>query len=53
MLFILILASQKASLVFFFTFTFPKNWVGRAMGNDTFYCDGLIVKCLPFHIPSA
>ena len=26
-------------LVFFF-FTFPKKWVGRAMGNETFYGDG-------------
>ena len=27
--------------VFFFFFTFPKTWVGRAMGNETFYGDGL------------
>ena len=25
----------------FFFFTFPKKWVGRAMGNETFYGDGL------------
>ena len=24
----------------FFFFTFPKKWVGRAMGNETFYGDG-------------
>ena len=24
-----------------FFFTFPKKWVGRAMGNKTFYGDGL------------
>ena len=22
-----------------FFYTFPKNWVGRAMGNETFYLD--------------
>ena len=26
----------------FFCFAFPKKWVGRAMGNETFYGDGLI-----------
>ena len=26
----------------FFCFTFRKKWVGRAMGNETFYWDGLI-----------
>ena len=25
----------------FFFFTFPKKWVGRAMGNETFHGDGL------------
>ena len=25
----------------FFFFTFPKNWVGRVMGNETFYWDCL------------
>ena len=25
----------------FFFFTFPKKWVGRAVGNETFYGDGL------------
>ena len=25
---------------FFFFFTFRKKWVGRAMGNETFYWDG-------------
>ena len=25
---------------FFFFFTFRKKWVGRAMGNETFYLDG-------------
>ena len=24
----------------FFFFTFPKKWVGRAMGNETFHGDG-------------
>ena len=27
---------------FFFFFTFLKKWVGRAMGNETFYGDALI-----------
>ena len=27
--------------LFFFIFTFPKKWVGRAMGNEKFYGDGL------------
>ena len=31
---------------FFFFFTFPKKWVGRAMGNETFYGDGLIILAL-------
>ena len=26
---------------FFFCSNFPKKWVGRAMGNETFYSDGL------------
>ena len=25
----------------FFFFTFPKKWVGWAMGNETFYGDGV------------
>ena len=29
------------NLEFFFFFTFRKEWVGRAMGNETFYWDGL------------
>ena len=34
-------------LIFFF-FTFPKTWVGRAMGNGTFCLDGLTpFKFLP------
>ena len=39
--------NKTRSCVCFFTsdsdffFTFPKNWVGRAMGNETFYGDGL------------
>ena len=37
-----LLASLQVILVFFFFFfTFPKKWVGRAMGNETFYGDGL------------
>ena len=28
-------------IFFFFFFTFPKQWVGRAMGNEIFYGDGL------------
>ena len=28
----------------FFFFTFRKNWVDRAMGNVTFYWDGLVKK---------
>ena len=31
-----------------FFVTFPKKWVGRAMGNETFYGDGLI--CRPHYI---
>ena len=31
-----------------FFFTFLKKWVVRAMGNETFYGDGLIVKSLDF-----
>ena len=33
----------------FFCFTFPKKWVGRAMGNETFHGAGLTA----FQIPSA
>ena len=29
-------------ILIFFVFTFPKKWVSRAMGNETFYGDGLI-----------
>ena len=29
-------------LEFFFFFAFPKIWVGRPMGNETFYGNGLI-----------
>ena len=32
--------------LFFFFFTFRKKWVGRAMGNETFYCDSLTKKPL-------
>ena len=35
-----VLASLQVILEFSF-FTFPKKWVGRAMGNKTFYGDGL------------
>ena len=38
-----VLASLQVSLDFFF-FTFPKNWVVRAMGNETVYGDGLTRK---------
>ena len=27
--------------IWIFFFTFRKKWVGRAMGNETFYWDGL------------
>ena len=44
---VLVLASMTSffdytvvNLVFFF-FTFRKKWVCRAMGNETFYWDGL------------
>ena len=30
----------------FFFFTFPKKWVGRVMGNETFYGDGLTLRLL-------
>ena len=33
-----VLASLQVILNFFI---FPKKWVGRAMGNETFYGDGL------------
>ena len=33
-----VLASLQVILNFFFTF--PKKWVGRAMGYETFYGDG-------------
>ena len=32
--------SDSKSVVLFF-FTFPKNWIGRVIGNETFYWDGL------------
>ena len=42
---------------FFFIITFRKKWVGRAMGNETFYWDGLMVikfvtpaRVLPFSV---
>ena len=31
---------------FVFFFTFPKTWVGRAMGNEIFHGDGLTKKRL-------
>ena len=34
------------NLEFFFFFIFRKKWVGRAMGNETFCWDGLIVKAV-------
>ena len=33
---------HKYSELFFFTF--PKKWVGRAMGNETFYGDSLSIS---------
>ena len=40
----LVLIRQDSVLVNleFFFFTFPKKWVGPAMGNEEFYGDGLI-----------
>ena len=39
-----VLACLQAILEFFFFFlTFPKKWVGRAMGNETCYGDGLSI----------
>ena len=38
-----VLASLTSESGIFF-FTFRKRWVGRAMGNETFYRDGLIVQ---------
>ena len=32
----------RDSGIFFFFFAFPKIWVGRTMGNETFYGNGLI-----------
>ena len=41
-LYIKVLASLQVILEFFFFFLlFHKNWVGRAMRNETFYGDGL------------
>ena len=37
-----LLAALQVSQNFFFPF--PKKWVGRAMGNETFYGDGLKSK---------
>ena len=39
-----VLVKQLVNRDFFFLlffFTFRKKWVGRAMGNETFYWDGL------------
>ena len=35
---------------FFFSFTFWKKWVGRAMGNETFYRDGQKEKKCLVHL---
>ena len=43
---VLVLASLTSFFAYtvvnleFFFFTFRKKWVGRAMGNETFYWDG-------------
>ena len=36
-----VLASLQVILDFFFFFTFPKKWVGRAVGNKALNWDGL------------
>ena len=44
-----LLASLQMTLYFFFTFL--KKWVGQAMGNETFYGDGLsdLIIVLPLY----
>ena len=37
-----VLASLQVILNFFFFLLFQKRWVGRAMGNEAFYGDGLM-----------
>jgi len=37
-----VLASLQVILEFFFFFTFPKKWIGRAMGNEALNWDGLM-----------
>ena len=41
-----LLASLTSESGFFFFLTFRKKWVGRAMGNETFYWDGLFIFLL-------
>ena len=36
------LFTRDSGIFFFFFFAFPKIWVGRTMGNETFYGNGLI-----------
>ena len=51
---VLVLASLTSFLDYtvvnleFIFFTFRKQWVGPAMGNETFYWDGLTVNSLSF-----
>ena len=51
---VLVLASLTSFLDYtvvnleFIFFTFRKKWVGPAMGNETFYWDGLTVNSLSF-----
>ena len=36
--------SDSGIFFFFFFLLFQKKWVGRAMGNETFHWDGLILR---------
>lgn len=42
-----VIASLTSESEIFFFFTFLKNWVGRVMGNEIFYWDGLNVTLTP------
>ena len=41
-----VLVNSLQVILEFFFFTFPKKWVGRAVGNETFYGDGLMRSAL-------
>ena len=43
-----VLTSLPRESEFFFLHYFGKKWVGREMGNETFYWDGLIIMNVVF-----